>query len=80
MNEHIEKYLKFKWPDGLVCPLCEETEWASMPDGPHVLEGQPMQLDGWAPPVGVFVLFCTGCGYVILLFDDIVLAVAQTAE
>lgn len=72
MNKHVETYLKQKWPDGLVCPLCTSTVWTSPPDGPHVLEGQPMEEAGWMLPVGVFTVICTECGHVILLYDDFV--------
>ena len=74
MNEHVAAYLQQRWPDGLLCSLCGGIEWISPPDGPHVLEGQPMQADGWAPPVGAFVIICVDCGHVVLLYDDIVRA------
>lgn len=84
MNADVERYLKQRWPEGLRCPLCQHIpEWASPPDGPHVIEGSPLAGSvaicndphsiALTAPVGVFTLICTECGYVALLYDDVVL-------
>jgi len=75
-EETIQAYLALKWPYGLLCPLCGAQEWFTTPAGPHVVEGMPTSLDvgsdAWAPPVGVWLCVCQGCGFVAPLLEDFV--------
>lgn len=66
---------------GVNCPLCRANDWFSPPEGPHSLEGQPEGVSfendepehvGWAPPVGVWLRICGGCGFVAMMMREFV--------
>ncbi|KKN43857.1 hypothetical protein LCGC14_0698710 [marine sediment metagenome] len=85
-DEIIQAYLSHRWPDGLSCPLCRGNAWFTPPEGPHVIEGLPMSLsvdeepDAWAPPVGVWLCICSGCGFIVPLLEDFVGAAIKTVD
>lgn len=79
-DDAVQLYLATQWPDGLKCPLCGATDWFTTPEGPHALEGMPMAVSlyeepgAWAPPVGVWLVICSSCGFVAPLLDEFVTA------
>lgn len=66
MNDVAERYLQTRWPDGMVCPMCQGTEWACQPDSPHVIENQPTDIFGAGEvfPIELYFFVCVGCGFV----------------